>query len=638
MYHSLAKYTLHLFIIILFVVLIPSKVNAATFQSDYLTFAENEDGTLTVIAYDRSKHDSPYHLHIDTYYVFDDITYQVTAIADGIFKDYTFYSIFINNGISIGNHTFENVVVNNYKNSDLQNECVVISGGDINSDVSIGDYAFANAEFHSATSFGNFSSIGNYCFCKTSFDYLDYHVLQSARHIGDFAFCDTGISYPMVDMQYICSIGNYAFHNTYVDNFVIWPALQSIGAHAFQEDYPMVISINSSTKDISHLYLEPVIWKQSTFFVHANSPVIDYLKKVRVPFTIVETGEFHIPEATVGEIFTYTSSGTYEDPDTAQIIPYTETTHFKVLDSNSVSINEFKSNFYSITFSESYDYNYQSFYISSVETNAFQGKYCPNLVAVHLGYTKISTIKTGAFSSCTTLETFRLPETIKTIEKNAFPNSDKLHIHIPSTITDISDFDISNLTNVIFVIASDSPLAKTLSKMKLTYQLGVNGKIVYPQPKKGSTFTYLKSKYKVTGKSTVTFMKPVNKNTARLSIPSSITYKGYTFKVTKVNAKACYKLKSLKTVTIGDNVTQIGDSAFASCSKLKSITFGKNVKKLGKKVLYNNKKLRKIKFKGTKLKSIGKQTFRNVSKKASIIVPTSKVKKYSRLINKAKQY
>lgn len=636
MYHSLIKNFLIFFITIFFVMLVPSTADAATFQSDYLTFAENEDGTLTVIAYDRSKHESPYNLVVNNYYAFNDIIYQVTAIGDGVFKGHTFYSIHINVGISIGNHAFEDIVVNNYKNSSFGNECVLVSGGDINSDVSIGDYAFANAKFHSAVTFGNFSSIGDYSFYKASFDYLDYYLLQSVRHIGNYAFCDTGISYPVIDTQYICTIGDYAFHNTYVNTFVIWPTLQSIGAHAFQEDYPMVISINSSTKDISHLHLESIIWKQSTFNVHANSPVMDYLKQLRVPFTIIETGEFYIPEALVGEIFTYTSTGSYQDPDTLNYKSYTETTHFKVLDEDSVSIHQCESDLYSIIFSESYTYNNQSFCIESIETNAFQKKHCPELTIVDLSLTKISTIKTSAFLSCSALETVYLPETIKTIEKNAFPNSNKLRIHIPSNITDISHLDIGNLTNVIFVIASDSPLATTLSKMGLTYQPGVSSPIVYPRPAKGTIITEGNLQYKVTGKSTVTLMKCTSKNITRTFISDYILYKDYTFKVTKIHEKAFYKCKKLKTVTIGDNVTQIGDSAFANCSKLKTITFGKNVKKLGKKVLYYDKKLSKIKFKGTKLQSIGKQTFRKVPKKVNIIVPTSKVKKYSKLIKKAK--
>ena len=158
----------------------------------------------------------------------------------------------------------------------------------------------------------------------------------------------------------------------------------------------------------------------------------------------------------------------------------------------------------------------------------------------------------------------------------------------------------------------------------------------HTRPVKGTTFIIKKASYLVTGKNTVTYLKPVNKKITKLTIPSFISYNGYTFKVTKIEKNACCQCTNLKTVTIGSNVTSIGDSAFAKCSRLKSITFGKNVKKLGKKVLYYNTKLEMIKFQGTKLQSIGKQTFRKVPKNVSIIVPNSKVSKYKHLINNAK--
>ncbi len=636
MHNSTNKHIIYFFIVVLFVLLIPNNVDAATIESDYLTFAENEDGTLTVVAYHRDKHESPYHLGIDRYYVFNDKTYEVTAIADSVFKGYTFYSIFINNGISIGNHAFENVVVNSYKNNGLSDESVIIAGGDVNSNVTIGDYAFANAEFHTTVSFGMFSSIGDYSFYKASFDHLDTYILQSVRHIGNYAFYDTGISYPVIDTQNICSIGDYAFYNTFISTFPIWPTLQSIGAHAFQEDYPMVISINSSTKNISHLYLEPIIWEQSTFMVHANSPVINYLKQKDVTFTIIETGETYIPPAKIGDIFTYTSTGSYQDPDTSQTKPFTETLKFKVTGNDTISIEQVASNFYNISFTQTYLHEKQSFYIKSVETNAFEKKHCPILRMVDLTPTTVTTIKTKAFLSCSTLESIYLPSTITTIEKNAFPNSSKLYIHIPANVTDISNFDIDNLTNVIFVIASDSPLASTLSKKRLAYQLGAGAPIVYPRPTKGSIIEHEKLQYKITGKNTLTLIKPRNKNISKVTVPSELYYKNYLYKVNKINKKAFYKCKKLKTVRIGNGITYIGDLAFAKCSNLKSITFGMGVKKLGKKVLYYDKKLSTIRFNGTKLQSIGKQTFRKVPKKVKIIVPTSKVKQYSKLIKKAK--
>lgn len=635
---SILTYICYIPLIILFLLFIPLPTQAATYQSGYLTYSENEDGTLTIIAYDRNKHESPYDLKIESFCTRNNQVYKVTAIADSVFKGYTFHSIYVSGNISIGNHAFENVIVNNYKDSGYENETVMIWGSNdsANDSVYIGDYAFANAQFHSHVSFGNFTSIGDYSFYNASFDYLGYGIFQSVQHIGDYAFYNTDLSYPIIDLQYTYTIGDYAFYGLYLNSFPIWPSLQSVGKHALPEHFSLVITINSSVKDISHLSIEPIVWEQATVAVHVNSPVISYLKQQNITFNIIETGEIYYAKAKVGEIFTDGTDGEYVDDNTSQVLHYTGTLHLKVLDDTSVCITQFNTKYPIVTLGDIANYKNNTYNIVSIEANAFQKKNCPNLTTVNMELTRIKTIKKKAFSSCTSLKEIRLPNTIKTIEKNAFPNSNKLEIVIPAEVTNISNFKIKNLDKVVFVVANDSPLTKKLSKWGLKYRLENSQEIVYPKPAKGKTYKKGKFQYKVTSSSTATLMKTTNQKITKASIPNTVNINGYKFTVNRIGQKAFYSCKKLKTVTIGNNVTHIGDSAFAKCSNLKSITFGKKVKKLGKKVLYYDKKLSTIKFEGTNLQSIGKQTFRKVPKKASIIVPTSKVKKYSKLIKKAK--
>lgn len=63
-------------------------------------------------------------------------------------------------------------------------------------------------------------------------------------------------------------------------------------------------------------------------------------------------------------------------------------------------------------------------------------------------------------------------------------------------------------------------------------------------------------------------------------------------------------------------VTAIGDSAFANQKNLKSAVIGKYVASIGNRAFQNDKKLVKITFKGTAVKKIGKDAFKNISKKA----------------------
>jgi len=147
-------------------------------------------------------------------------------------------------------------------------------------------------------------------------------------------------------------------------------------------------------------------------------------------------------------------------------------------------------------------------------------------------------------------------------------------------------------------------------------------------PQNGKTYTYKKMLYKVTGSSTVTFVKTVDKNVKKITIPSKVKILGKTFKVTKINKKACYGCKKLTTVTIGDNVTVIGNQSFAKCKKLKTVIVGKNVTTIEKQAFANDKALRKFKIRSTKLKTVKKGVFKGLNvKKVKIRVTTKKAQK-----------
>ncbi len=78
-----------------------------------------------------------------------------------------------------------------------------------------------------------------------------------------------------------------------------------------------------------------------------------------------------------------------------------------------------------------------------------------------------------------------------------------------------------------------------------------------------------------------------------VTIPDTVTYKNEIYKVTTIANGAFAGQKSLKTVVIGKNITSIGDKAF-----------------------YNDGNLIKVIFQGTAVKSIGKNAFTNIHKKA----------------------
>lgn len=163
------------------------------------------------------------------------------------------------------------------------------------------------------------------------------------------------------------------------------------------------------------------------------------------------------------------------------------------------------------------------------------------------------------------------------------------------------------------------------------------GEIAKPAGKNKKTYTIKKIKYRIKDKHNVVVTGAAANKLRKLQIPDMVMLEGRLYKVAEIEKKAFQKQKYVKTVVVGNYVTEIGDGAFAKCSRLTNIQFGTGVKVLGKKVLYQDKKLKKIIFKGKSLKAIGKKTFFGVPRKVDIRADKTMVKKYAGLINNSKK-
>ncbi len=132
--------------------------------------------------------------------------------------------------------------------------------------------------------------------------------------------------------------------------------------------------------------------------------------------------------------------------------------------------------------------------------------------------------------------------------------------------------------------------------------------------KKGDIYTVGKLKYQVTDvkKKTVTVTGAKKKGQKTVTIPATVKIHGESYKVTAVAKKAFYKNSSLRKVTIGKNVTEIGKNAFGNTRNLKSVV-----------------------IKTKNLKKVGKGAFKGVHKKCVIRVPSKKAKAYKKLIKKS---
>ena len=78
-----------------------------------------------------------------------------------------------------------------------------------------------------------------------------------------------------------------------------------------------------------------------------------------------------------------------------------------------------------------------------------------------------------------------------------------------------------------------------------------------------------------------------NEYSGSVTIPETVTYKGTTYSVIYISSEAFKGCSSLKSVTIGNNVTSIGDWAFEDCTSLTSVTIGSGVTSIGSDAFRN---------------------------------------------------
>lgn len=156
---------------------------------------------------------------------------------------------------------------------------------------------------------------------------------------------------------------------------------------------------------------------------------------------------------------------------------------------------------------------------------------------------------------------------------------------------------------------------------------------------------------------TVSYLRPVDKKAASITVPNTVTLNGLPYKVTAVAAKAFqgnanmkkavigkyvlklgansfYNCKKLTTVVLGSGLTWIGKKAFYQCSALTKITIPVKVFAIGSKAFYGCRKLKSVTIKTAKLtsKNVGSKAFAKTSSKIKVKVPGKVSKRYQKLL------
>ena len=107
-------------------------------------------------------------------------------------------------------------------------------------------------------------------------------------------------------------------------------------------------------------------------------------------------------------------------------------------------------------------------------------------------------------------------------------------------------------------------------------------------------------------------------------------------KIKKIGKKAFFQCVALKTVSGGQGLEQIMDSAFEGCKVLAKFTFYDKLTKIGKKAFSACAKLKTLTFKGAKAPTMGSNAFGKIASNAKAKVPAKALKEYSKNLKKAK--
>lgn len=224
-------------------------------------------------------------------------------------------------------------------------------------------------------------------------------------------------------------------------------------------------------------------------------------------------------------------------------------------------------------------------------------------------------IHAGAYAGRTDLKRIVVADGVTTVGSKAFSGcSNVMYVFLPKSVQKIGKNVFADCPNV--TVLAEKGIAKSVTDRLLDEELqfkmvGKNdtaiilNKINYPQ--EGRCWEYKGVRYRVIKKTDrvrlVTVAGINERSRKKLVIPAKIVLAKKAYKVVGIEKKACKGMKKLTSVTIGKNVSSIGDKAFQGCKKLKTVKIlSKNCRFNGKQIWKNtsNKLVVKVSAKASK--------------------------------------
>ena len=403
-------------------------------------------------------------------------------------------------------------------------------------------------------------------------------------------------------------------------------------------DRSAVIELTSNTGDvISSFEISQKVQLVEELIVFAD----DNVKTVCVQkFDKNGDGEISMSEAaevtTLGKKF----FGDYS----ANVTSFDELKYFVNLNSISTSAFNGCTNLSSVTMPDS---------VTTIGDNAFW--YCSSLTCVIIP-DSVTSIENNTFSYCTSLTSVTIPDSVTSIGSSAFRDCSSLtSVTIPDSVTTIGNSAFYNCSSLTSVIIPDSVTSIGYSTFQYCYGLisvtigkGVtmigdyafeecyNLTSVYISDLAAWCNIKFNRSYKTNPLYYAHNLYLNNELVRTITIPDNVTKIGdYVFaectnltsvtipdSVTAIGNATFEKCNYLVNVDIGDGVTTIGSSAFANCKKLTSVTMSEGVTTIGNSAFDNCSGLTSVTIPDS-VTTIGTSAFRDCSGLTSVTIPDS---------------
>lgn len=236
----------------------------------------------------------------------------------------------------------------------------------------------------------------------------------------------------------------------------------------------------------------------------------------------------------------------------------------------------------------------------------------------------LTTIADHAYANNTKLTHVTIADGVRTIGTEAFAGCTNLeYVFLPKSVEKLGRHVFKNCPELLFVHAEDGISKKVIDQLydqELQYKIAPKSQKVFaptkiPYPELGRPWRENDIIYTVTRKTDTTREVTVRcvemPSKTKVTIPATVKMAKKTYRVVGIEKSAFRHMKKVKTVTVGKNVKTIDNQAFRNCKKLSTV-----------KILSKN------------CRFSGKSIWKGTSKKLTVKVPKTVLKKMRRRLKK----